>query len=467
MSTLGSKIVSQATMVWTAQEFAMELQHLEALQEKRAGTNVLETLFKSFNAKIRSMNQLTVQNALAMMEAIEKSSLDNERKKDLLDCVDGITCTEGTTKVVQACQTVNQLSKYLSTQDWTDMNALATDSDVLSLVARRMKLMGLNSLREDTKKQVVQILLHWRQKKQLQVPGPMECYNYAGAFQTMWKQLQVDGLVPPRRMYPVNPLDLGKTWLSNVYGSSDAPALVEVSGLSCPVRSTHTAIRQKSSQVTQVSTPQGPEWGMQAFMQMLMQRYEEKWQVPSHRAPLALAPPPMQSLAVPTAPATGMSNPTAPSNAVSTPTAPSDANPVPLPAPETNQTVELPVSHGESPEEQAPKATPPSDLETFEKKAYAALSDKNKGRAAAKAKASVKASAKATANAAAKASAKATAKVTANATAKASAKATLSAKPLNESKIQWVPQSGCFGCTRCRGNPKGCSQCWKELFFGK
>ena len=383
-------------------------------------------------------------NALSLMSAIEQSSLPNDRKKTILDCVDGITTNESSTRLVQACQVVNHLSKYLSTQDWTDMAGLTTDSDVLSLVGRRMKQMGLNSLREDTKKQVVQILLHWRSLKKKPVSSPMDCYTYAGTFQTMWKQLQVDALVPPRKVYPVDPNELGKTWLSSVYGSTDSPGMVDVSGLPCPVRSTHTAIRQKSA-----PKQQGQQWGMEAFMQMLLQQYAEKWQTPTASAPPAL-PPPAQPLPLPAPPVHSLKVPT------DTP-GPATSEPAPLASVTTQalQTPQLPV--GDS--QETPDAAVPTDLESFEKKAFAALTEKSKGKAAAKAKASGKATAKANAKATPKAFAKAAAKATATDTAKATAKA----KPMNESKTHWVPESGCFGCTRCRGNPKGCSQCWKEL----
>ena len=42
----------------------------------------------------------------------------------------------------------------------------------------------------------------------------------------MWKQFEVDARVPPRRVYAVDPDELGKTWLSSVYGSSGSPGLL-------------------------------------------------------------------------------------------------------------------------------------------------------------------------------------------------------------------------------------------------
>ena len=50
--------------------------------------------------------------------------------------------------------------------------------------------------------------------------------------------------------------------------------------------------------------------------------------------------------------------------------------------------------------------------------------------------------------------------------AKALVKAKPKATPATTKVAAWVPDCGCYGCGRCRGNPKGCDQCWKDSAAG-
>ena len=142
-------------MGWSIHDFSVELRHLEALQVKREGTQLLDSMFKSFLAKLRAMKDMSVQTAVDLMDAIENCKLPQEQKTAMLQCVDDVCSVTSTGKLVQGSQTVVAVSKYMSKEDWRLLDALTTDSDVLRCVAARLRKMALGSLREGTKRQVV------------------------------------------------------------------------------------------------------------------------------------------------------------------------------------------------------------------------------------------------------------------------------------------------------------------------
>ena len=113
---------------------------------------------------------------------------------------------------------------------------------------------------------------------------------------------------------------------------------------------------------------------------------------------------------------------------------------------------------------------PKTDLDNYEKEAYTALL---KSKAKAKAKATAKAKGKAVAKPKSQAKAKVTAAVKAKPVAKVKAKAKAQAmvsRPSGQASSKGYygvpPEGGPYGCIRCRGNIKGCSQCLQPGYGG-
>ena len=175
--------------LWTIPDFKEELTHLAALQQKRAGSPVVQCLVSTWCAKIQAVTTWTSSGILDIMNHVDSLSLPDDLKARLHECLEQLTI--GSTqaiKVIKAGQVIHNLPGYMSPADWTHLESNATIYDHMHVIAKRLATMGVVSLRENTKAQAVALALYCQSQLGKPEPNAMVIHSCLADFQSLHTQ---------------------------------------------------------------------------------------------------------------------------------------------------------------------------------------------------------------------------------------------------------------------------------------
>lgn len=436
-------VVTALAMEWKVADFTEEIKHLEAL-EKKGRRNVLEKMYASLQDKLKLVH-FTPSMVTALMDSVDESTLPDERKDSLLNCLDEMCGPQSNVRMTVAPQSMESVAMYLSSNDWSQIQKAKVLRDVMSILAQRLKAIGMVSMKEQCKKQGVAILLDWMANQGQPIPEGWPLYYIVKDFLAVFSSTSGGKCaVASLEKYPWNPTCMGPDWLAKVYGPNDKPACRDLSVAmymeKIPLRSTSKWLKKLEKVATQspagssslaVSVPpHAPQVPLYASkFEEMFHGFMQKYQQPACSINI-LKPTAGHSQEAQAQPQQNASASFAPEKPA--PLALQD-KPGPL---ETRPQQSAEVS--DSPAEQTG-----GKLKEFENKAFEALLGKSgkkpmKKPAAAKPKAKV-----------------------------AEPKVVKPVKKAVEKKKGWAPPSGNYGCLRCRGNVNGCDTCWNPLFQGQ
>ena len=435
---------------WTAKDFENELQMLSQLLKRRPGNNVVQNMERSLCERLQGMQTCTAEAMLSFMDSLEKIDLPEETRSNVmkvLDSVGSLKMPGSHMKLVGSPQALTNVSPYLTATDWKRMEAGST-LDTLTVLAERLRRLGLQSLKEETKKHVVAVILYVHTNKNKPLPSPSSIYQLTSDFVAVFQSCMVNSVAQGVAQYPLNPLDMGDAWLAAAYGE-EKPELKQVPVApflnKIPLRQTSSLLKAQTVQASAGSNSncsaantvaENFMKNMSAFMNSLQSQDScDKTEVnldllrPPAKRPKAIMD---ASLQVPTP----VRNDASPTHALE------DKK-----DPPTSQSV-LPMAT-EATEPQAPvkppACTPPGQeacLEDFELQAFGTLKERkeggNKGHGTMKRPA---------------------------AASKKTAKPKIAAADSSR-KNGYPGKGGPFGCVRCRGNVRGCASCVNPKFGG-
>ena len=441
---------------WTVEDFCRELGHLEELAKLPGMSTTLCTMVDGFIQKIHGAKQWDSHGIVSLLTKLELSTLANDSKDKIKDSM---------TKIAQAVNgpevpatngiTFEALSPYLTNKDWEQLKKCSHLSS-MQVLATRLRAIGLASLKEDTKKQAIGIIIHVAlEEKGQEQPNALGVRSMTQDFGIIFHSTPNVPTMQTTLKFPADPNQLGKDWLLAAYGQEEKPALVHISPAwtrkAVPTRRTKAEVamclnnsQSSSGKEQQTAADQERVLGK---LDQLLHKYvpamEQEQHVVKYSTKSNQGFAGCQAAQV------------AASRAMTLPM-PATTNAAPLPLGDqahATQEVDKP-SANEAGQSQAKKDKDNKDLQMYEQEAYVALA---KAKSAAKAKAKGKAKCKASPPVLKKPAA---AKTTAN---KKADKASSGSK---HGYYGIPPKGGPFGCIRCRGVPKGCSSCQEPTFGG-
>ena len=241
---------------WTPSDIALELRDLEKLLEARPNLHDRrDALVMQMKLKIDAMEGLSANDFLELYGILEKSTLPQESLQRLLGAVDAHA--EGNANVTRLQlrpQQCDALAAYLTE---AELQKIATQSmwAGASVLATRLRLLGVRSLRESTKKMATAILLLHEWKRGGKMPVGDAAYVLSQQVLAAFQNSPV--ATPPGATalvtYPVDPLDLPAAHLKASYGEAK-PARQSFPDLQWVSR-VHTPVRASSKQVTSPPAP--------------------------------------------------------------------------------------------------------------------------------------------------------------------------------------------------------------------
>ena len=462
-------------MDWSTKDFLKEIDDVAQLYALSSCSSMATSMIASLGKKLSTAVSLRAGDYVSLMKHVDGSKLPEEQKLELQKTLSQVASSNGqqsvANKLVKEPQSMTNVPAYLTQADWDVLLQGDLDKAPHVLVAR-LRLCGITSLKEDSKKVCIALLVQsllWHGHK---MPDPQTIYKMAQQFTFLFNASSLTSQVAPVKKYPNLPTEMGEQWVAEAYGPSEKPVLKDLPQLAelmcyVPVRSTSKLLGANSQ--AQSSHGSGTDTSSQ-FVSLLTTLVHQAQAGSTMASPQGrvqifdFTKKDQQCLAPSTAHALALPQPSHPATqqaAQQTEAASTVAKPgeqLALPAP--------PLPGQQEPgqelktENDTAEVTKKS-LEDYEAEAMAALQNK-------KVPNNTKSKAfKRPAAATSKQKAQPT-KMEPKAGGAAAAKGCKRQKQDHPSQVQIkAGDLGKYGCKRCRGNPRGCDQCWKESYQGE
>ena len=466
--------------MWNVSDFQSEIDSTCLLLQARPNVAVLQSnLGNGLVQKLKGIKNVPASEIVKLYDVLQKSHLPNDLKTTLTDLLDEKAAgmeTNSNNTVTSVSQKLDHVENYLTAGE---QEALQRKSpwEGAAILSSRLRLLGVMSMKESTKKKAVGLLCWYEMQRGGQPPTHDSSYALAQhmlqSFQSSPTQTPLGAMT--LQEYPMDPKELSPSHLQASYGDDkpcpqDCPGLANLMKFNLCVRSTCSKLTivatQKAQQSQQLQKQQPAAASSMcsvdpmayAFAQRVWNQFcKQGEEVLSQTEPkLTIFP----KNHVPTK--TGEKNAEAAALAVPETKRPS----LPLTAPST-QVASEPQQSQATPVGQHVATLPALEdakrsaeakecksLEDFENDVYDALKTKKTSKAKAKAKsaASVKQ----------KGSMKRPASALGQGLQAAGADVSLGKGRKEKSKPDFQ-----LGCSKCRGSRFGCAKCLNPNFMGK
>ena len=421
--------------LWKTEDFLAELLHLQKLCHLLPDEAQHGPMVTAFLLKAQAVQKWNSQDIVALLEKTQELNFSPGMSSQLKDGITKLCQNEGShVKLVQAGQIVSNLAPYLTEEDGIQLANKRSQVRQLTVLAQRLREMGLTSLKEDTKSQAVALWLYSHVELQgLPEPQATTLHTMVAEFQAVFQSLPPNPSVPSSHTYPDNLAALPEDWKKKAYGSEEpAGRIVHLQLWKKKVPLRITAARLTTSKEAAKKTAPCQQNGVVPLLEQLLAKFPATQKAEQEVAfvdkgrkeePASVAMPNSKPMAVP------------------------QEQQVVLP--ETKQPEQPKHKQQEEPKPEAIK----KPLAAFEEEAYQAFTKKEAGKDHKKEQALKKKPASAKASA-----------------LKRPAAATAKAKPSNQvAPAASKPSNhyqGLLGCIRCRGNKNGCASCIQPGFQG-
>ena len=459
---------------WTIDDFMGEMGHLDQLSITSPDSQVLHAMTHALIARIRGAAHWTSAGIMSMLEKAN-SMQDSNIKQTLKEAIETLnTSAGGHLRLTSSGQRVIDFIPYLTSEDWEVMSH-GVQGDSMSMLARRMRSMGITSAKECLVRQAIALMLWQNHALGKPMVSPSAIHDMVEDFKTILHATTLpESHGEGHHTYPADPKTMGSAWLQKTYGrGSPACRSIQLAHWSkaIPMRSTSSLLKPKNHGQSHAvpSAQPGPSWGngpsWGAMVELL-----QKWGPPNPSGqPHALQDvhfmPPGQSHAQTHALQTHGSHDRAIATPARAPMSASEMQEEPCAeSMQKSREKEGPSSGSmqKSMEEEKPSAgskqkdmgqgepsAPAKSMEEWEEETFQALSRNHKKSMKGKAKTqAMKPHGKA-----------ASAKPSPKAKAKAKGKAKAKAKTNNHA-------AAVYGCPRCRGILTGCPTCRSSSYDG-
>ena len=130
------------------QDLLQELDHLQNLCSMLPDSPLAASMASTFCTKLKSYQSWSSESICQMLGKAQASTIPESMKSGILDTIQNLSTSQAShLKLVNSGQTVPNLAPYLTHSDWTALTSYVTQTDQLQLLAKRLRAMGVQSLK--------------------------------------------------------------------------------------------------------------------------------------------------------------------------------------------------------------------------------------------------------------------------------------------------------------------------------
>ena len=148
------------TAAWKLEDFQAELAHLEELHKIRPDSQILQNMANTVCKRIQAIDVWTAHGVLGLTSKAEALQVPAAIKAQLTEAIEASCAQQGTShlKLTNAGQVVQDITPYLTKDDWTKLESSMSQQDCMVILAKRLVAMGLTGLKEQTSHQAIGLL---------------------------------------------------------------------------------------------------------------------------------------------------------------------------------------------------------------------------------------------------------------------------------------------------------------------
>ena len=199
---------------WDVEDLVKEISDMEVIFQRNNGSQLVPRMKEALQSKVDGTHLFTASSFVRLADAVENSVLPAEMKAELQACFErkASFSFQGPTRLQTAPQSMTMPWSYLSESEWQQVLGGISSIDATHLLVKRMKLCGLKSLKEDTKKYVTCFLVSIQMKASSVLPPVVEMYKLAQFVLDTFGAVVVQPLHAGLARYPPSPYDIGEAW---------------------------------------------------------------------------------------------------------------------------------------------------------------------------------------------------------------------------------------------------------------
>ena len=224
-----SRPPSAMTHIFSLQDFQSELTHLEKLVTMLPDSPVVASVITTFSHKLQGVKTWSSESIVTLLLQAQALNIPEEHKGKILHTIQNLQAGANShMKLCNSGQMVDHLPSYFTQSEWAKLaNHVSTD-DKFRLISQRLHMMGMFSLKENTKCQAIAIILMINSHGGKPAPTPHAVHAMVDDFQSIFHgEPKPSSHGAGHARYPSNPMELGKEWLSKAY-PSEQPLCQEV-----------------------------------------------------------------------------------------------------------------------------------------------------------------------------------------------------------------------------------------------
>ena len=230
---------------WTIDDFIAELGHLDSLAQTSPSSAVVQSMTNAFIARIQGASNWTSAGIVAMLQ--RANTMQAEVRPSLVAAIESLnTMTGSHLRLTCSGQKVLDFCPYLTTTDWECMSG-GIIADSMSMLAKRMRSMGITSAKECLVKHAIALLLWQQHALGKPMPSPTSIHDMVEDFKTILLATPMPAAHGAGVLvYPMTPQEMGRDWITAAYGShGPAGRTVQLAHWSkaIPMRSTSALLK--------------------------------------------------------------------------------------------------------------------------------------------------------------------------------------------------------------------------------
>ena len=240
---------------WGVQDVLKELEDIDKMARLRPASTVVQQLVSSLKQKIQGMGGLTASTLVSITSALDNTVLSARVKEEISELLEQQVAGQGHSalKLQIQPQALNTVWNYVSASEWKQLQS-CNSTDAVQILVRRLKASGLKSLKESTKKSGVALVVHLALQRGEAKPPAQEIYKLSMYFADSFHASTQAALVGGLATYPEKPGDIGDHFVKAAYQPQDGPAQVDAQ-VACGVASLMKSIKVRSSS-SEINAPQ-------------------------------------------------------------------------------------------------------------------------------------------------------------------------------------------------------------------
>ena len=188
---------------WSVEALEGEILSLAEIHLARPGDDVANRFAESVIFKIQHAGEMSTSTFTRLSNVLKKSTLTSTLKESVQKALDNaiVDSNQGTLKLVARPQSLLSVYNYLTTEELASVRASPLPA-MVSTIVKRMKLIGLKSCKERTKKYTVAFIIFILCQTGEPHPTSNEVYKLAQYLADAFNSCQVTSSVVGLSQYP-------------------------------------------------------------------------------------------------------------------------------------------------------------------------------------------------------------------------------------------------------------------------